>query len=135
MRLFVVFFIFLSMVTVSQTQAQTHVQNLSCYYLEGERRFEDLWIIDANEMLVSFWNTKDNKFQKFSITKLDKKTVAWNQMENELTVFVLDKITMRQSGTIISTTSDGQTSIEKRWFSNCNFISHDQLEDFIQTKQ
>ena len=118
MRLFVVFFIFLSMVTVSQTQAQTHVQN-----------------IDANEMLVSFWNTKDNKFQKFSITKLDKKTVAWNQMENELTVFVLDKITMRQSGTIISTTSDGQSSIEKRWFSNCNFISHDQLEDFIQTKQ
>ena len=65
MRLFVVFFIFLSMVTVSQTQAQTHVQNLSCYYLEGETKFQDLWIIDANEMLVSFWNTKDNKFQKF----------------------------------------------------------------------
>ncbi len=135
MRLFVVFFMFISMVTVAEIQAQTHVQNLSCYYMEGETRFEDFWTINANEMLVSFFNTKNNKFQKFSITKLDKKTVAWNQMENELTVFVLDKITMRQSGTIISTTSDGQSSIEKRWFSNCNFISHDQLEDFIQTKQ
>ena len=135
MRLFVVFFMFLSIVTVAEIQAQTRVQNLSCYYMEGETRFEDFWTINANEMLVSFFNTKNNKFQKFSITKLDKKTVAWNQMENKLTVFVLDKTTMRQSGTIISTTSDGQTSIEKRWFSNCNFISHDQLEDFTQAKQ
>ena len=135
MRLFVVFFMFLSMVTVAEIQAQTHVQNLSCYYMEGETRFEDLWTINANEMLVSFFNTKNNKFQKFSITKLDKKTVAWNQMDNKLTVFVLDKTTMRQSGTIISTTSDGQTCIEKRLFSNCNFISHDQLEDFTQAKQ
>ena len=135
MRLFVVFFMFISMVTVAEIQAQTHVQNLSCYYMEGETRFEDFWTINANEMLVSFFNTKNNKFKKFSITKLDKKTVAWNKMENKLNVFVLDKTTMRQSGTIISTTSDGQTSIEKRWFSNCNFISHDQLEDFTQAKQ
>ena len=135
MRLFVVFFMFLSMVTVAEIQAQTHVQNLSCYYMEGETRFEDLWTINANEMLVSFFNTKNNKFQKFSITKLDKKTVAWNQMENALTVFVLDKTTMRQSGTIISTVKDGQSKIEKRWFSNCSFISHDQLDNFIQVKQ
>ena len=135
MRLFVVFFMFLSMVTFAEIQAQTHVQNLSCYYMEGETKFEDLWVIDANKMLVSFFNTKDNKFQKFAITKLDKKTVAWNQMENALTVFVLDKTTMRQSGTIISTVKDGQSKIEKRWFSNCSFISHDQLENFIQVKQ
>lgn len=116
-------------------RSENSLQNLNCYYMEGETKFEDLWIIDANKMLVSFFNTKDNKFQKFAITKLDKKTVAWNQMENALTVFVLDKTTMRQSGTIISTVKDGQSKIEKRWFSNCSFISHDQLDNFIQVKQ
>jgi len=126
---------FLSIFYPIEMRSENSLQNLTCYYMEGETKVEDLWIIDANKMLVSFFNTKDNKFQKFAITKLDKKTVAWNQMENALTVFVLDKTTMRQSGTIISTVKDGQSKIGKRWFSNCNFISHDQLENFIQVKQ
>ena len=116
-------------------RSENSLQNLNCYHMEGETKVEDFWVIDVNKMLVLFFNTKDNKFQKFTITKLDKKTVAWNQMENALTVFVLDKTTMRQSGTIISTVKDGQSKIEKRWFSNCSFISHDQLENFIQVKQ
>lgn len=126
---------FLSSFYSTEIRSENSLQNLNCYYMEGETKFEDLWIIDANKMLVSFFNSKDNKFQKFAITKLDKKTVAWNQMENALTIFVLDKTTMRQSGTIISTAKDGQSKIEKRWFSNCSFISHDQLENFIQATQ
>mgnify|MGYP004269258521 FL=1 len=126
---------FLSIFYSIEMRSENSLQNLNCYHMEGETKFEDFWVIDVNKMLVSFFNTKDNKFQKFTITKLDKKTVAWNQMENALTVFVLDKTTMRQSGTIISTVKDGQSKIEKRWFSNCSFISHDQLENFIQVKQ
>ena len=126
---------FLSIFYSIEMRSENSLQNLNCYHMEGETKVEDFWVIDVNKMLVSFFNTKDNKFQKFAITKLDKKTVAWNQMENALTVFVLDKTTMRQSGTIISTVKDGQSKIEKRWFSNCSFISHDQLENFIQVKQ
>ena len=126
---------FLSIFYSIEMRSENSLQNLNCYHMEGETKFEDFWVIDVNKMLVSFFNTKDNKFQKFAITKLDKKTVAWNQMENALTVFVLDKTTMRQSGTIISTVKDGQSKIEKRWFSNCSFISHDQLDNFIQVKQ
>ena len=135
MKNFIVLFMFLSSFYPTEIRSENSLQNLNCYYMEGETKFENLWIIDANKMLVSFFNSKDNKFQKFAITKLDKKTVAWNQMENALTIFVLDKTTMRQSGTIISTAKDGQSKIEKRWFSNCSFISHDQLDDFIQAKQ
>ena len=126
---------FLSIFYSIEMRSENSLQNLNCYHMEGETKVEDFWVIDVNKMLVSFFNTKDNKFQKFTITKLDKKTVAWNQMENALTVFVLDKTTMRQSGTIISTVKDGQSKIEKRWFSNCSFISHDQLDNFIQATQ
>jgi len=126
---------FLSIFYSIEMRSENSLQNLNCYHMEGETKVEDFWVIDVNKMLVSFFNTKNNKFQKFAITKLDKKTVAWNQMGNALTVFVLDKTTMRQSGTIISTVKDGQSKIEKRWFSNCSFISHDQLENFIQVKQ
>ena len=103
--------------------------------MDKETRHDDLWIIDADKMLISFWNNQDNQFQSFPITKLDKKTVAWNQMGTALTVFVLDKSTMRQSGTIISTNQDGQSIIEKRWFSDCIFISHDQIDTLTQSKQ
>ena len=135
MKDFIVLFMFLSIFYSIEMRSENSLQNLNCYHMEGETKVEDFWVIDVNKMLVSFFNTKNNKFQKFAITKLDKKTVAWNQMGNALTVFVLDKTTMRQSGTIISTVKDGQSKIEKRWFSNCSFISHDQLENFIQVKQ
>jgi len=42
---------------------------------------------------------------------------------------------MRQSGTIISTNQDGQSTIEKRWFSDCNFISSDQLDTLTKARQ
>ena len=103
--------------------------------MDKETRHDDLWIIDADKMLISFWNNQDSQFQSFPITKLDKKTVAWNQMGTALTVFVLDKSTMRHSGTIISTNQDGQSIIEKRWFSDCSFISHDQIDTLTQSKQ
>ena len=135
MKNFIVLFMFLSIFYSIEMRSENSLQNLNCYHMEGETKVEDFWVIDVNKMLVSFFNTKNNKFQKFAITKLDKKTVAWNQMGNALTVFVLDKTTMRQSGTIISTVKDGQSKIEKRWFSNCSFISHNQLDNFIQAKQ
>ena len=103
--------------------------------MDRETRHDDLWIIDAEEMIISYWNNQNNLFESFPITKLDNKTVAWNQIGTVLTVFVLDKSTLRQSGTIISTNQDGQSIIEKRWFSDCNFISSDQLDTLTQARQ
>ena len=132
MKVFLTFSLFFSVFFVTDTQAENNLQNLSCYFMDRETRHDDLWIIDADEMIISYWNNDDNLFKSFPITKLDNKTVAWNQIGTVLTVFVLDKSTMRQSGTMISTNQDGQSIIEKRWFSDCNFISSDQLDKLTQ---
>ena len=132
MKVFLTFSLFFSVFFVTDTQAENNLQNLSCYYMDKETRHDDLWIIDADKMIISYWNNDDNLFKSFPITKLDNKTVAWNQIGTVLTVFVLDKSTMRQSGTMISTNTDGQSIIEKRWFSDCNFISSDQLDTLTQ---
>ena len=132
MRVFFTFSLLFSVFCITDTQAENNLQNLSCYYMDKETRHDDLWIIDADEMIISYWNNDDNLFKSFPITKLDTKTVAWNQIGTVLTVFVLDKSTMRQSGTMISTNTDGQSIIEKRWFSDCNFISSDQLDTLTQ---
>ena len=135
MKVFLTFSLFIYVFSITDAQAQNNLQNLSCNYMDRETRHDDLWVIDAEEMIISYWNNQDNLFENFPITKLDNKTVAWNQIGTVLTVFVLDKSTMRQSGTIISTNQDGQSTIEKRWFSDCNFISSDQLETLTQARQ
>jgi len=135
MKVFLTFSLFLTVFSITDTQAQNNLQNLSCNYMDRETRHDDLWVIDAEEMIISYWNNQDNLFENFPITKLDNKTVAWNQIGTVLTVFVLDKSTMRQSGTIISTNQDGQSIIEKRWFSDCTFISSDQLDTLTQARQ
>ena len=135
MKVFLTFSLFIYVFCITDTQAQNNLQNLNCYYMDRETRHDDLWVIDAEEMIISYWNNQDNLFESFPITKLDNKTVAWNQIGTVLTVFVLDKSTLRQSGTIISTNQDGQSIIEKRWFSDCNFISSDQLDTLTQARQ
>jgi len=135
MKVFLTFSLFIYVFSITDAQAQNNLQNLSCNYMDRETRHDDLWVIDAEEMIISYWNNQDNLFENFPITKLDNKTVAWNQIGTVLTVFVLDKSTMRQSGTIISTNQDGQSIIEKRWFSDCNFISSDQLDALTQARQ
>ena len=135
MKVFLTFSLFIYVFCITDAQAQNNLQNLSCNYMDRETRHDDLWVIDAEEMIISYWNNQDNLFENFPITKLDNKTVAWNQIGTVLTVFVLDKSTMRQSGTIISTNQDGQSTIEKRWFSDCNFISSDRLDTLTQARQ
>ena len=135
MKVFLTFSLFIYVFSITDAQAQNNLQNLSCNYMDRETRHDDLWVIDAEEMIISYWNNQDNLFENFPITKLDNKTVAWNQIGTVLTVFVLDKSTLRQSGTIISTNQDGQSIIEKRWFSDCNFISSDQLDTLTQARQ
>ena len=107
--------------------ANNHSQNLSCFHMENENRVDNYWRIDSSQKVVSYWNESQNAIENYKVTKLDNKTVAWNQMTNQLTVFVLDKYTMRQSGTIISSTSEGRSEIKKRWFADCVFLSNEEF--------
>ena len=107
--------------------ANNHSQNLSCFHMENENMVDNYWRIDSSQKIVSYWNESQNAIENYKVTKLDNKTVAWNQMTNQLTVFVLDKYTMRQSGTIISSTSEGRSEIKKRWFADCVFLSNEEF--------
>ena len=107
--------------------ANNHSQNLSCFHMENENRVDNYWRIDSSQKVVSYWNESQNAIENYKVTKLDNKTVAWNQIKNQLTVFVLDKYTMRQSGTIISSTSEGRSEIKKRWFADCVFLSNEEF--------
>ena len=110
-----------------QSFANNHTQNLSCVHVENEITFDNYWRIDSSDGVVAYWNKTLKEFEQYKVTKLDDKTVAWNQMTNELNVFVLDKYTMRQSGTIISSTMEGKSEIKKRWFADCVFLSNEEF--------
>ena len=111
-----------------EVYASNHSENLSCFHMDNGNRVDNYWIIDSAKKIVSYWNETENVTEDYKVTKLDNKTVAWNQMKTELTVFVLDKYTMRQSGTIISSTIDGKSEIKKRWFADCVFLSNEEFK-------
>ena len=53
----------------------------------------------------------------------DQKNVAWNEIGNPMGIFVLDKKTMRQSGTLLSS----ENKILDRWVSECSYLKEDQF--------
>ena len=97
--------------------------------MDNANRVDNYWVINSTQKTVSYWNETENAIENYKVTKLDNKTVAWNQMKTELTVFVLDKYTMRQSGTIISSTMEGKSEIKQRWFADCVFLSNEEFRD------
>ena len=124
-----IFFIIYLILCPFEVYANNHTQNLSCFHMDNGNRVDNYWIIDSSKKIVSYWNETDNAIDDYKVTKMDNKTVAWNQMKTELTVFVLDKYTMRQSGTIISSTMEGKSKIKKRWFADCVFLSNEEYRD------
>ena len=124
-----IFFIIYLILCPFEVYANNHTQNLSCFQMVNGNRVDNYWIIDSAKKIVSYWNETDNAIDDYKVTKMDNKTVAWNQMKTELTVFVLDKYTMRQSGTIISSTMEGKSEIKQRWFADCVFLSNEEFRD------
>ena len=81
-----------------------------------------------------YWSiTSDDKIQRWasgkpidvmnSLVMNDQKNVAWNEIGNPLGIFVLDKKTMRQSGTLLS----NENKILDRWVSECKYLDEDQF--------
>ena len=124
-----IFFIIYFILCSFEVYANNHTQNLSCFHMDNGNRVDNYWIIDSAKIIVSYWNQTENATEDYKVTKMDNKTVAWNQMKTELTVFVLDKYTMRQSGTIISSTMEGKSEIKQRWFADCVFLSNEEFRD------
>ena len=124
-----IFFIIYLILCPFEVYANNHTQNLSCFHMDNGNRVDNYWIIESSKKIVSYWNETDNAIDDYKVTKMDNKTVAWNQMKTELTVFVLDKYTMRQSGTIISSTMEGKSEIKQRWFADCVFLSNEEFRD------
>ena len=124
-----IFFIIYLILCPFEVYANNHTQNLSCFHMDNGNRVDNYWIIDSAKKIVSYWNETENAIDDYKVTKMDNKTVAWNQMKTELTVFVLDKYTMRQSGTIISSTMEGKSEIKQRWFADCVFLSNEEFRD------
>ena len=124
-----IFFIIYLILCPFEVYANNHTQNLSCFHMDNGNRVDNYWIIDSAKKIVSYWNETENTIDDYKVTKMDNKTVAWNQMKAELTVFVLDKYTMRQSGTIISSTMEGKSEIKQRWFADCVFLSNEEFRD------
>ena len=127
-----IFFIIYLILCPFEVYAANHSQNLSCFHMDNGNRVDNYWTIDSTQKVVSYWNETQNVIEDYKVTKLDNKTVAWNQMKNELTVFVLDKYTMRQSGTIISSAENGRSEIKKRWFADCIFLSNEEFRAKIE---
>ena len=124
-----IFFIIYLILCPFEVYANNHTQNLSCFHMDNGNRVDNYWIIDSAKKIISYWNETENTIDDYKVTKMDNKTVAWNQMKTDLTVFVLDKYTMRQSGTIISSTMEGKSEIKQRWFADCVFLSNEEFRD------
>ena len=124
-----IFFIIYLILCPFEIYATNHTQNLSCFHMDNGNRVNNYWIMDSAKKIVSYWNENENVIEDYKVTKMDNKTVAWNQIKTELTVFVLDKYTMRQSGTIISSTMGGKSEIKQRWFADCVFLSNEEFRD------
>ena len=75
------------------------------------------WSIKSNNQI----NTWINGVRKTSTNQLvmnNNKNIAWNEIDDPMGIYVLDKKTMRQSGTLLSKESE----ILDRWVSTCEYL-------------
>ena len=101
-----------------QISASDTTQYLHCSYKNDSLEKNFYWSI-----------TSDDKIQRWAsgepIAAMNSLVinVAWNEIGNPLGIFVLDKKTMRQSGTLLS----NENKILDRWVSECKYLNEDQF--------
>jgi hypothetical protein len=104
--------------------------------MNDQDALEELWLINFQSEKISNWNRIKFKLREFPVTRINLKTIAWTQISDVPSdishVYVLDRETMRQSGTLISVDSNGRTKIEARWFSQCKMLPYKELNTVIK---
>ena len=123
-------------VTMNEVNREISIQGLSCLEMNDQDALEELWLINFQSEKISHWDRIEFTLREFPVTRINLKTIAWTQISdvpsNISHVYVLDRETMRQSGTRISIDSNGRTKIEARWFSQCKMLPYKELNTVIK---
>ena len=123
-------------VTMNEVNQEISIQGLSCLEMNDQDALEELWLINFQSEKISNWDRIEFKLREFPVTRINLKTIAWTQISdvpsNISHVYVLDRETMRQSGTRIFIDSNGRIKIEARWFSQCEMLPYKELNTVIK---
>ena len=123
-------------VTMNEVNQEISIQGLSCLEMNDQDALEELWLINFQSEKISHWDRIEFTLREFPVTRINLKTIAWTQISDVPSdishVYVLDRETMRQSGTRISVDSNGRTKIEARWFSQCKMLPYKELNTIIE---
>ena len=95
---------------------------LRCSYKEDNLEKNFYWSI-SSENVIQRWVSGEPNSVINSLVMNNEKNIAWNEIGNPMGIFVLDKKTMRQSGTLLSS----KNKIIDRWVSECRYLNEDQF--------
>ena len=116
--------ILITFVSFAQVSASEETQYLQCSYTNDSLEKIFYWSI-APEDNIQKWNSGKQSSVKNALVMNNQKNIAWNEMGNPMGIFVLDKNTMRQSGTLLS----NKNQILDRWVSECSYLKK---EEFLE---
>ena len=105
-----------------QISASDTTLYLHCSYKNDPLEKNFYWSITSEDK-IQRWVSGEPIAVMNSLVMNDQKNVAWNEIGNPLSIFVLDKKTMRQSGTLLS----NENKILDRWVSECKYLNEDQF--------
>ena len=111
--------LFLSVSDISMSEVNEYLQ---CSFKENTIEKNFYWSISSDNK-IERWVSGDPNSAINSLVMNDEKNIAWNEIGNPMGIFVLDKKTMRQSGTLLSS----ENEILDRWVSECSYLNEDQF--------
>ena len=105
-----------------QVPASEETQYLHCSYTNNSLEKNFYWSITPEDSIQK-WDLGEKSSVMNSLVMNNQKNIAWNEMDNPMGIFVLDKNTMRQSGTLLS----NENQILDRWVSECSYLEKDEF--------
>ena len=102
--------------------ASEGMRYLQCSFKENSIEKNFYWSIGSDNKILRWVSGEPNSVMN-SLVMNDEKNIAWNEIGNTIGIFVLDKKTMRQSGTLLSS----ENKILDRWVSECSYLDKDQF--------
>ena len=111
--------VFLSLSDISMSEVTEYLQ---CSFKENSTEKNFYWSIGADNT-IRRWVTGEPISAINSLVMNNGKNIAWNEIGNPMGIFVLDKKTMRQSGTLLSS----ENEIIERWVSECSYLEEGQF--------
>ena len=111
--------LFLSVSDISMSEVNEYLQ---CSLKENSVEKNFFWSIGSDNKIQRWVSGEPNSVIN-SLVMNNEKNIAWNEIGNPMGIFVLDKKTMRQSGTLLSS----ENEILDRWVSECSYLNEDQF--------